>query len=104
MNGYNGLFGLVQNTLEADPTSGVLFLFVGESRKLCKAGLRCDGPLHLPEATAVALRSEREVARLAQPGLAQPRPVERLTDGVVASTVWRARHVPMRIKKIGEIN
>ncbi len=35
-NGYNGLFGLVQNALKADPMSGDLFLFVNESRKLCK--------------------------------------------------------------------
>jgi transposase len=35
-NGYNGLFGLVQNQLKADPMSGDLFLFVNESRKLCK--------------------------------------------------------------------
>lgn len=35
-NGYNGLFGLVQNHLKADPMSGDLFLFVNESRKLCK--------------------------------------------------------------------
>jgi transposase len=35
-NGYNGLFGLVQNTLKADPMCGDLFLFVNESRKLCK--------------------------------------------------------------------
>ena len=35
-NGYNALFGLVQNTLKADPMCGDLFLFVNESRKLCK--------------------------------------------------------------------
>ena len=35
-NGYNGLYGLVQNTLNADPMCGDLFLFVNESRKLCK--------------------------------------------------------------------
>jgi len=35
-NGYNGLFGLVQNSLKADPMCGDLFLFVNESRKLCK--------------------------------------------------------------------
>jgi transposase len=34
--GYDGLFGLVQNGLKADPMSGDLFLFVNESRKLCK--------------------------------------------------------------------
>jgi transposase len=35
-NGYNGLFGLVQNKLNADPMNGDLFLFVNESRKMCK--------------------------------------------------------------------
>jgi len=35
-NGYNGLFGLVENQLQRDPMSGDLFLFVNESRKLCK--------------------------------------------------------------------
>jgi transposase len=35
-NGYNGLFGLVQNSLKANPMCGDLFLFVNESRKLCK--------------------------------------------------------------------
>ena len=35
-NGYNGLFGLVQNKLHTDPMCGDLFLFVNESRKLCK--------------------------------------------------------------------
>ncbi len=35
-NGYNGLFGLVQNKLNADPMCGDLFLFVNESRKMCK--------------------------------------------------------------------
>jgi transposase len=34
--GYDGLFGLVQNGLKADPMSGDMFLFVNESRKLCK--------------------------------------------------------------------
>ena len=41
-NGYNGLFGLVQNGLKSDPMSGDLFLFVNESRKLCKV-LLWDG-------------------------------------------------------------
>lgn len=40
--GYDGLFGLVQNGLKADPMSGDLFLFVNESRKLCKV-LLWDG-------------------------------------------------------------
>jgi transposase len=40
--GYNGLYGLVQSGLHADPMSGDLFLFVNESRKLCKV-LLWDG-------------------------------------------------------------
>jgi transposase len=40
--GYNGLYGLVQTGLQADPMSGDLFLFVNESRKLCKV-LLWDG-------------------------------------------------------------
>jgi transposase len=40
--GYNGLYGLVQSALQADPMSGDLFLFVNESRKLCKV-LLWDG-------------------------------------------------------------
>jgi transposase len=34
--GYNGLYGLVQTGLDRDPLSGELFLFVNQSRKLCK--------------------------------------------------------------------
>lgn len=34
--GYNGLYGLVQSGLNCDPMSGDLYLFVNESRKLCK--------------------------------------------------------------------
>ena len=33
---YDGLYGLVQAGLQQDPMSGDLFLFVNESRKLCK--------------------------------------------------------------------
>jgi transposase len=40
--GYNGLFGLVQTGLARDPLSGELFLFVNQSRKLCKV-LLWDG-------------------------------------------------------------
>lgn len=40
--GYDGLFGLVQSGLNADPMSGDLFLFVNESRKMCKV-LLWDG-------------------------------------------------------------
>jgi transposase len=35
-NGYNGLFGLVEQGLRRDPMCGDLYLFVNESRKLCK--------------------------------------------------------------------
>lgn len=40
--GYDGLFGLVQSGLNADPMNGDLFLFVNESRKMCKV-LLWDG-------------------------------------------------------------
>lgn len=35
-NGYNGLFGLVEQGLRQEPMNGDLYLFVNESRKLCK--------------------------------------------------------------------
>jgi transposase len=34
--GYDGLYGLVEQGLKRDPMTGDLFLFVNESRKLCK--------------------------------------------------------------------
>jgi transposase len=34
--GYDGLYGLVQSGLKSDPLSGDLYLFVNESRKMCK--------------------------------------------------------------------
>jgi transposase len=34
--GYYGLYGLVEQGLKRDPMNGELFLFVNESRKLCK--------------------------------------------------------------------
>ena len=34
--GYDGLYGLVEQGLKRDPMNGDLFLFVNESRKLCK--------------------------------------------------------------------
>lgn len=40
--GYDGLFGLVETGLKRDPLSGELFLFVNQSRKLCKV-LLWDG-------------------------------------------------------------
>jgi transposase len=40
--GYDGLYGLVQTGLGHDPLSGELFLFVNQSRKLCKV-LLWDG-------------------------------------------------------------
>ena len=50
--GYDGLFGLVEQGLKRDPMCGDLYLFVNESRKLCKMlRLGRHGPLHLPEAS-----------------------------------------------------
>ena len=40
--GYDGLYGLVEQTMKRDPMSGDLFLFVSASRKLCKV-LLWDG-------------------------------------------------------------
>jgi transposase len=40
--GYDGLYGLVQAGLKTDPLGGDLFLFVNESRTLCKV-LLWDG-------------------------------------------------------------
>lgn len=40
--GYDGLYGLVTSGLQRDPLSGELFLFVNQSRKLCKV-LLWDG-------------------------------------------------------------
>jgi len=40
--GYDGLYGLVQSGLQHDPMGGDLFLFVNESRKMCKV-LLWDG-------------------------------------------------------------
>jgi transposase len=40
--GYDGLYGLVEQGLKQDPMKGDLFLFVNESRKLCKV-LLWDG-------------------------------------------------------------
>jgi len=34
--GYDGLYGLVEQGLGRDPMAGDLYLFVNESRKLCK--------------------------------------------------------------------
>lgn len=35
-SGYDGLFGLVEQGLRQDPMCGDLYLFVNQSRKLCK--------------------------------------------------------------------
>ena len=40
--GYDGLYGLVEQGLGCDPMAGDLYLFVNESRKLCKV-LLWDG-------------------------------------------------------------
>jgi transposase len=75
-NGYNGLFGLVQNKLNADPMCGDLFLFVNESRKLCKVlvwdgtGL-CIFQKRLERGCFAKLwRDDGQVVRLAQRELA----------------------------------
>ena len=54
--GYDGLYGLVQTGLKRDPLSGELFLFVNESRKLCKVlRLGRHRAVHLPEAARARL-------------------------------------------------
>jgi transposase len=75
--GYNGLYGLVQNGLGRDPRGGELFLFVNQSRKLCKV-LVWDGtgPRALGEArgAAVAAAANRAGARAGEPGCCVARP------------------------------
>ncbi|HEU0034216.1 MAG TPA: hypothetical protein VFQ53_26490 [Kofleriaceae bacterium] len=46
----NGLYGLAQTGLARDPLSGELFLFVNQSRKLCKVLLGRRRAVHFPEA------------------------------------------------------
>jgi transposase len=74
--GYDGLYGLVENGLKQDPMSGDLFLFVNESRKLCKvlvwdgSGL-CIFQKRLAKGTFAKLwRDDDQVVRLTQSELA----------------------------------
>jgi len=74
--GYDGLYGLVENGLKRDPMTGDLFLFVNESRKLCKvlvwdgSGL-CIFQKRLAKGTFAKLwRDDDQVVRLTQSELA----------------------------------
>lgn len=74
--GYDGLYGLVEQGLKRDPMSGDLFLFVNESRKLCKvlvwdgSGL-CIFQKRLAKGTFAKLwRDDDQVVRLTQSELA----------------------------------
>jgi transposase len=74
--GYDGLYGLVEQGLKHDPMSGDLFLFVNESRKLCKvlvwdgSGL-CIFQKRLAKGTYAKLwRDDDQVVRLTQSELA----------------------------------
>ena len=74
--GYDGLYGLVQTGLKCDPMSGDLYLFVNESRKLCKVlvwdgtGL-CIFQKRLAQGTFAKLwRDDDQVVRLTQSELA----------------------------------
>lgn len=70
--GYDGLYGLVEQGLKQDPMSGDLFLFVNDSRKLCKvlvwdgSGL-CIFQKRLAKGTFAKLwRDDDQVLRLTQ--------------------------------------
>lgn len=74
--GYDGLYGLVEQGLKRDPMTGDLFLFVNESRKLCKvlvwdgSGL-CIFQKRLARGTFAKLwRDDEQVVRLTQSELA----------------------------------
>ncbi len=74
--GYDGLYGLVETGLNQDPMGGDLFLFVNESRKLCKvlvwdgSGL-CIFQKRLAKGTFAKLwRDDDQVLRLTQSELA----------------------------------
>ena len=74
--GYDGLYGLVEQGLKRDPMTGDLFLFVNESRKLCKvlvwdgSGL-CIFHKRLAKGTFAKLwRDDEQVVRLTQSELA----------------------------------
>jgi transposase len=74
--GYDGLYGLVQTGLKRDPLSGELFLFVNQSRKLCKVLLwdgtgLCMFQKRLERATFAKLwRDDGQVLRLTASELA----------------------------------
>ena len=74
--GYDGLYGLVEQGLKRDPMCGDLFLFVNESRKLCKVlvwdgtGL-CIFQKRLARGSFAKLwRDDDQVVRLTQSELA----------------------------------
>ena len=74
--GYDGLYGLVEQGLKRDPMCGDLFLFVNESRKLCKvlvwdgSGL-CIFQKRLARGSFAKLwRDDDQVVRLTQSELA----------------------------------
>lgn len=74
--GYDGLYGLVEQGLHQDPMNGDLFLFVNESRKLCKvlvwdgSGL-CIFQKRLAKGSFAKLwRDDDQVLRLTQSELA----------------------------------
>lgn len=74
--GYDGLYGLVEQGLKRDPMSGDLFLFVNESRKLCKvlvwdgSGLCIFQKRLLQGCFAKLWRDDDQVVRLTQSELA----------------------------------
>ncbi len=74
--GYDGLYGLVQTGLKRDLLGGELFLFVNQSRKLCKVlpwdgtGL-CSFQKRLEKGTFAKLwRDDGQVVRLTASGFA----------------------------------
>lgn len=74
--GYDGLYGLVEQGLKRDPMTGDLFLFVNESRKLCKvlvwdgSGLCIFQKRLAKGAFAKLWRDDDQVVRLTQSELA----------------------------------
>jgi transposase len=90
--GYDGLYGLVQSGLKADPMSGDLFLFVNESRKLCKVLLwdstgLCIFQKRLERGCFAKLwRDDGQVVRLTQSELALS---ERVRAPSTGSRGWR---------------
>lgn len=74
--GYDGLYGLVKTSLERDPLSGDLFLFVNRPRKGCKVLLwdgtgLCIFQKRLERGTFAALwRKDGDVVRMTASELA----------------------------------